>query len=231
MWYNELTDDDVRELGILRKNAKQASFTGTYSKQVTQEKYLDVGRMVSNVSEVGTYPPKFEKCFENIASDALGLKFAVVYTDFEASHGKFMAFLQWKNDTGASFTFSNITTQHTPDEKSKILDGFKDGKINILVLGVGMYEGVSILRASQMHILDPLQNYKDVTQLYGRVVRIHSHEGLPKERQVVTYYNYVGIWNTDMVDLSAVEKIKLQPGSILNKGAQYSEMVKLLYLN
>ena len=56
--YNELSDQDVRDLGIVRKDAREVSMTGSYAKQVDNRKYLKWGRMVSNASPVGRFPPK-----------------------------------------------------------------------------------------------------------------------------------------------------------------------------
>jgi len=228
MWYNELTTQDILDLGILKKDATQAAFIGgSKIKEMNVDKYKDVGRMISNTSEIGTYPRKFEKCFANIVSDAQTPQFTVVYSEFEAAHARFMEFLQFKKDSGTRFTFTNITAKHTPDEKSRILNDFREGNINVLVVGVGMYEGISILRASQFHILDPPKNYKDVSQLYGRVVRLHSHEGLPRERQLVTYFNYVGILDTNSVDLPLLERLALKPEEALNKSTMFAEKFKL----
>ena len=226
MWFNALTDRDVLELGIVKKHAAEASIIGSQSKQITMERFKDVGRMISNTSDRGSFPPKFEKCFANIVSETRTPQFTVVYSDFEAGHANFMKFLQFKKQT-QPFTFTNITSQHTSDEKSRILNDFREGIINVLVLGVGMYEGISILRASQFHILDPPKNYKDVSQLYGRVVRIHSHEGLPRERQVVTYFNYVGIFDTEMVELSPLEALTLKLGSDRNIRTMWSQKEEL----
>ena len=42
----------------------------------------------------------------------------------------------------------------------------------------GMYEGISILGCVQMHILDPPMDFKNLAQVMGRVVRLHSHDTL-----------------------------------------------------
>lgn len=181
---------------------------------------------MSNASPVGRFPPKFERCFDNMA--AADRAFIAAYSDFQAGHDKFMDFLESKRLQGVDFTFANLTNDMPGEEKLKTLDDFAQGRLNVLVLGVGMYEGVSILRASQFHILDPMVNFKDLVQLMGRVVRLHSHEGLPKERQVVTFYHYIASFDAMSIDETSVaETISSLPQDSMNSAARWQEKLKL----
>ena len=232
MLYNELTDEDVQQMGIVRSTAEQLAFTGSRAKEMVQSMYVKWGRMVSNTSPRGKYPPKFHKCFENMVKRYAPREFIVVYTDFQASHDKFLAFLQYKVQQGESFTFSKMTSQNTPAEKSKILKDFAQGNINILVLGVGMYEGISILRASQFHVLDPLENFKDFAQLYGRVARLHSHDGLPVYRQRVKYYLYVASFDVAKItSLATPDRIRSIPRLFGVQYPTYYSYVLKLYVD
>jgi len=55
-------------------------------------------------------------------------------------------------------------------------------------------EGVSLLRVSQVHILEPYWNLSRIKQIIGRAIRFCSHKDLPKRRNFVDIYLYLATY-------------------------------------
>ena len=88
--------------------------------------------------------------------------------------------------------------------------------IKVLLGSPAIKEGVSLLRVSQVHIIEPTWNWSKMEQIIGRAVRFCSHRDLPKRERVVEVYIYVAIYSdtneltTDMHILNlALQKQKL----------------------
>lgn len=213
MMYNKLTDEDLYMLGLRNTDTGKLSLVDAYNSEFDIEQYKEWGRMISNTAPKGSSPSKFEACFANMLANSPFPNrpdFAVVYSDFEKGFQGFVEFLAHKSKGGSRFTYGTLLKEHGQEERQRTLRDFASGDLNVLVLGPGIYEGISIFRASSFHILDMPMHYKDMTQLRGRVVRIHSHEGLPPSRQKVTYYHYVAVLDLADVDSASFgEKVKV----------------------
>ena len=93
-------------------------------------------------------------------------------------------------------------------EKEKIRSYFNqssniDGSKIKIVLGTpSIKEGVSLLRVSQVHILEPYWNNQLIEQVIGRAVRFCSHRDVPKRNRKVDIYLYLSIYknNKNTVD-------------------------------
>jgi superfamily II DNA or RNA helicase len=75
-------------------------------------------------------------------------------------------------------------------------------------------EGVSLLRVSQVHILEPYWNMSRLLQVIGRAFRFCSHKDVPKEKRVVEVLLYVAYFPkelkvTDSFGLSFRDHTKL----------------------
>jgi superfamily II DNA or RNA helicase len=150
------------------------------------------GRMIGNL-EKESYPLKFKKVFEIMKE-----KQAVIYSSFHEKGGKlFSKFLDESN-----YPHVCITPSMSQSEISSILVKFKNKTIKCLILHYKFTEGISILGANQLHILEPLENFAKYDQLKARVVRYQSHVHLPKEEQKVTIYTWVVTMNSVRNELS-----------------------------
>lgn len=229
MLYNFLTDQDMVDLGITKKTLDYSDgvLPASPVKQVNPQMYENFGRMISNTAPKGKFPPKYEKCFELMCKPWKDKRphSAVVYSDFEKGTASFLEFLEHKR-TGISFRYEVLTPFMSPSQKSALLDEFGEQKIDVMVLYAGMYEGISFLKAAQLHILDPPQSYKSLAQLMGRVVRIHSHTGLPLEEQTVEYFHYIANFSPGFVQLitQAVGTTVRMAG---NKVSQMTEVLRI----
>ena len=95
--------------------------------------------------------------------------------------------------TGKSLSayFSSLNVPHKfirneePNFKS-IMDWYKNNDDAIIILGNKYIEGISIVKAAQMHILEPSTNLAQDQQLKARVVRLHSHDS-GGSVEIITY--------------------------------------------
>lgn len=197
MTYNLLSDQDLLDLGIVRNDlVLEESLGSTLPKQFTKDSYESVGRMISNASPEDAFPEKFHLCFDRIAAQA-GTR-AVVYSDFLRGQTRFLEFLAVKQLRHTWLRFDVVPKDSSPEIIQSTVDRFNNNLLDIVVLGAGMYEGISFKATNQMHILDVPLTFKSYDQLMGRVVRLYSHQNLPKEQQKVTFYTYVTSLNPSM---------------------------------
>lgn len=204
MIYNYLTDQDTRDLGITRKDLKyNDGVLGTAARQVDLTTYTTWGRMISNTAPAGEFAPKYHECYANMCNPWPNKlpRATVVYSDFARGTETFADFMQEKSQNQTLFRYATFTMTASSSEKTRLLDDFANDKIQVIILHAGIYEGISFLRAAQMHILDPPTNFKSLMQLMGRVVRMHSHDGLPPARQTVKYFHYIANFHAKYVNM------------------------------
>ena len=81
-------------------------------------------------------------------------------------------------------------------------ENYDGSKIHILLGTPAIKEGVSLLRVSQVHIIEPYWNMALIEQVIGRAVRFCSHKDLPKSKRNVSIYLYISIHksNLDTID-------------------------------
>jgi superfamily II DNA or RNA helicase len=78
----------------------------------------------------------------------------------------------------------------------------EDGsQIKVMFGSPSIKEGVSLLRVSQVHILEPYWNMSRMLQIIGRAIRFCSHKDVPKRRRKVEVFLYLachsGVKTTD----------------------------------
>jgi superfamily II DNA or RNA helicase len=176
--YNRLTPLDVYNLGIA-KDKKTAKLFNS----LNNEQFLNYGRVIGNlnllIDNLEVDPPKFKEILQ-ISNN----KQTVIYSNFyEKGILLFAHYLKQENKK-----FNIILPNQSHIEQQQILNRFKDKKIQYLLLHPEFTEGLSIIGANQLHILEPLQNYSKFEQLQYRVIRKNSHTHLElKERKVQIY--------------------------------------------
>ena len=73
-------------------------------------------------------------------------------------------------------------------------DNHKGNKIKIMLGSPSIKEGVSLLRVSQVHIMEPYWNISRISQIIGRAIRYCSHKDLPKRRNFVEVFLYISTY-------------------------------------
>jgi len=155
------------------------------------------GRIIGNM---GRNPMKFIQIAEAYKANMAS---TLVYSNYYESG--ILLFSEFLREQGIEHTIFH--TGLSTEEKERMLDDFKDQKINLLLLHPSFFEGFSIKGVRKFHILEPVDSYYMKDQLYTRVVRFKSHDHLPKEQRNVeitqwycTFSNLIG----------QAKKIKLQ---------------------
>lgn len=67
-------------------------------------------------------------------------------------------------------------------------------QIKIILGSPSIKEGVSLLRVSQVHILEPYWNMSRMLQIIGRAVRFCSHKDMPASRRHVEVFLYLSVY-------------------------------------
>jgi superfamily II DNA or RNA helicase len=90
--------------------------------------------------------------------------------------------------------WSGDESQKVKDEIKYIFnkkDNMNGEKIKIMLGSPSIKEGVSLLRVSQVHILEPYWNMSRMLQIIGRAIRFCSHKDVSKNRRKVEVYLYL----------------------------------------
>ena len=177
----QLTGSELSQIGI-SKTPEAASFFG----EVNQlNDYKHYGRVIGNLDIDREDSPKFCAILASITAGGRTAR-TVVYSNFyENGILKLSSFLKAK---GAKHRV--LTPSMAPEAKDRVVNGFRDRKIQIVLLHPSFTEGLSLLGAEQMHILEPILHPATEEQVIARVSRYRSHDHLPgPERRV-----QVSIW-------------------------------------
>jgi hypothetical protein len=181
----ELTMGILPSKGVLELGIRTKKDFDLYAKAVNIEEYITYGVAIGNLSNTETreFSPKFHRILET----ARGTK-AVFYSSF-TTNGilLFKQFLE-ENDQECVYMSDTITQV----AKNRILTNFKNAtRQYFLLLHPSYIEGLSIIGADQIHLLEPIRQLAKKDQVIARVVRFRSHKHLPLHRQVVHVYQWM----------------------------------------
>jgi hypothetical protein len=151
------------------------------------------------------YSKKFYKILNKV-NKSEGPTF--IYSNFKELGGikplvKYLEYYGYKNykDIGPGkkryAIWSGDESHHLKEEIKYVFNKKEnsDGsKIKIILGSPSIKEGVSLLRVSQVHILEPYWNMSRILQIIGRAIRFCSHKDMPKERRQVEVYLYLSIY-------------------------------------
>lgn len=177
------------------------------------DEYKINGVVIGNLTtDKGKFSPKFHKILE-VAKG----KRAVFYSNFVKSGiAEFQKFLD-----NEGITYLYLDSGLHIDEKNRILHAFRD-TTTFLLLHPSYTEGVSILGAEQMHILEPIALLAKKEQVIARVVRYRSHAHLPENQRRVEVYQWACEMKTMMSKLEKF-RISLQKWLKISKEVFYTE--------
>ena len=152
------------------------------------------------------YSPKFNRMLNNISkfvsTDSKGK--ILFYSEFRADSGAeiFELILQSngyskfnpKEGRSKKLRYTFITGSEKVDDRRINLQAYNDidnkhGEyIQIMIISGAGAEGISLTCVRQVHILEPYWNYVRIDQVFGRAIRMLSHQDLsPLERNVEQY--------------------------------------------
>lgn len=93
------------------------------------------------------------------------------------------------------YTF--ITGMESEVERKNNKEAFNDiknldgNKIQIMIISSAGAEGISLTAVRQVHILEPYWNFVRINQVFGRAIRLGSHNDLPESQRNVEQYLYL----------------------------------------
>jgi hypothetical protein len=167
-----------------------------------------IGSLCLPTAHAPYFCPKFRAVLRRIQASA-GSR-AVVYSEIEASFLMFQRFLRHEK-----VAFQVLLQKMPEAKKLRVLQDFKDGAVQILLLDPEMYEGVSILGATQLHVLEPLSQVHKQEQAIARVCRYRSHHHLDPEQRQVHVYLWCAVVSNALVDelksgaTASIQRLKL----------------------
>jgi superfamily II DNA or RNA helicase len=204
IWADDEADNDKDDEDDDKDDEKDRVYVNKW----TFKKY---GRIISNSAPLGSFPEKFYIMFRNIMkhfSKAGSNRRYVIHSEYAKTIENVKKFLK-ERQAEVDFTFVHIRTTFSQAKIQEILTAYEAGGINIVILDPRFYEGISLLKTAQLHILDPPLEYFQYAQLKGRVVRMRSHADLPKSQQTVQFFNYVALLPGDaFTEFGTLAKIR-----------------------
>jgi superfamily II DNA or RNA helicase len=84
---------------------------------------------------------------------------------------------------------ASITGSMSKLARSRVVDEFNSGGLNVLMISRAGGEGLDLKGARKVYIVDPTWNDASIQQIIGRAVRFRSHAHLPEEQRVVDVYS------------------------------------------
>lgn len=171
-------------------------------KGINQEGYDLLNENKLLMSNLKKYSIKFYKILKQI-KQSVGPVF--VYSNFKEYGGlkSFVKVLEHHNFVNYK-DFGEGEKRYaiwSGDEKNEMKEELKDiynqfsnangNKLKIILGSPSIKEGVSLLRVSEVHIMEPYWNMSRLDQVIGRAVRFCSHKDLPKKKRIVDIYIYI----------------------------------------
>jgi len=167
--------------------------------------YKSLNKKNMQIQNISQYSIKFYKIYKKI-NNSEGPVF--VYSNFKEVGGlkSFVKFLEshgYKNyktygQGEKRFSLWSGDEKHIFKEEIKfVFNKYENNKgklIKIMLGSPSIKEGVSLLRVSQVHILEPYWNLSRIKQIIGRAIRFCSHKDLPKRRNFVDIYLYLATY-------------------------------------
>ena len=169
--------------------------------ELKQNKSLEISNQLSEFS------PKIHKMMVNIQKFKDGSKptgKVLIYSDFRGDSGGEIVEQVLKNNGYSlydpsvpptkSLKYTFITGEEGSDKRKLNMDAFNNGsnkygeEIQIMIISGAGAEGISLTCVRQVHILEPFWNFVRIDQVFGRAIRLYSHDELDiKDRNVEEY--------------------------------------------
>lgn len=175
------------------------------NKSTGENGYKSLKGDVLLMKNICKYSIKFYKIIQKI-NHSEGPVF--IYSNFKDIGGiksfiKFLEYHKWKNyanhnEGNKRFAIWSGDESLELKEKIKAIYNNKNnenGKLIKIIFGSpSIKEGISLLRVSQVHILEPYWNMSRMLQIIGRAIRYCSHKDVPVKKRFVEVYIYLATY-------------------------------------
>ncbi len=174
----DLTPEEYYTLGF----AETLEEAEIYTKKIIyeDEKNLQIGNLYDE-------PEKFKSIIEIYKKNP---ESTVIWSNFYENGILKMAKYLDKNKISYKIYEPKLSNKR----KEKILQDFKNKKINLILLHPSFYQGFSVLGCRNFHILEPVKSISKKDQLLTRAIRFKSHAHLPINQRNVQIY----IWGCSL---------------------------------
>ena len=173
-------------------------------KEINKDGYDKFDKDKLLMSNLKMYSIKFYKILKKVKK-AIGPVF--IYSNFK-EYGGLKSFIKVldhhgfknykKNDEGAK-RYAIWSGDESHEYKEQLKNAFnqkanKKGNLLKIILGSpSIKEGVSLLRVSEVHVMEPYWNMSRLDQVIGRAVRFCSHKDVSKSKRYVDIYIYIAV--------------------------------------
>ena len=179
----------------------------SYGKKMEQYEELKQAKALVYDQQLSELSPKLHRILTNIMKFRDGAKptgKVLIYSDFRGdSGGEIVEEVLKANGYSLydptqpsvnSLKYTFITGQEGVEQRKKNMKAFNDTKnkfgeqIQVMIISGAGAEGISLTCVRQVHILEPFWNFVRIDQVFGRAIRLHSHDDLdPVDRNVEEY--------------------------------------------
>lgn len=182
--YNQMTDEDMFQIGIDETMAKVKMFG--YQKTSQNDVFSNKGRAIGNLILKHEKEIQYPKKFMEIIEMSKG-KQTVIYSSFFHQGIRYFANCLKVND----LEYEILDIHNTLEQNNTILKRFADREVQYLLIHPDYFQGINIIGAEQLHILEPIHSHPKLEQIYYRVIRYRSHTHLPAKDRKVSIYVWV----------------------------------------
>ena len=176
-------------------------------KKIEQYEELKQSHSLEYDQQLVELSPKLHRILTNIMKFRDGIKSTgkvLIYSDFRGDSGGEMveqvlmangySLFDPTQPPTNSLKYTFITGEESVDQRKKNMAAFNDKsnklgeQIQIMIISGAGAEGISLTCVRQVHILEPYWNFVRIDQVFGRAIRLFSHDDLdPKDRNVEEY--------------------------------------------
>ena len=181
-----------------------------YGKKLEQYEDLKQNKLLEYENKLSEFSPKLHRIMENILKFRDGIKptgKVLIYSDFRGDSGGEIVEQVLKANgyslydptepISNSLKFTFITGEESVDQRKLNMKAFNDSTnkygehIQIMIISGAGAEGISLTCVRQVHILEPFWNFVRIDQVFGRAIRLHSHDELDARERTVEEYLYL----------------------------------------
>jgi hypothetical protein len=175
--------------------------------KLEQYELLKQAKSLEYDQQLAEYSPKLHRIMKNIQRYRDGFKptgKVLIYSGFRGDSGGEIVEQVLKangyslynplDQPSASLKFTFITGEEGVDERKANMKAFNapenklGAHIQVMIISGAGAEGISLTCVRQVHIFEPYWNFVRIDQVFGRAIRLHSHDELdPKDRNVEEY--------------------------------------------
>ena len=186
-----------------------------YSQKLQQYEQLKSNRSLALDHQLDEYSPKLFKMMTNIqlfVTQKIGTGKVLIYSDFRGdSGGEILEQMLMANGYSRfdptnpptqSLKYTFITGEESVETRKQNMEAYNhpDNKygsqIQVMIISGAGAEGISLTCVRQVHILEPFWNFVRIDQVFGRAIRLHSHDDLEPKQRTVEEYLYLSVLPT-----------------------------------